>query len=141
MLNRTGLKLFRAGAYVLVALGLVHSVSLFMPPSPANATEVQMFHLMRTHVSNVMGTPRTMWQFFYGFSVSFTVFCMATGGLSLMVSRVVDWHVLQRLAFFNAAWLTTMTLVSIVYFFIAPTAFLATADVLFLLAWWRMGKF
>ncbi len=141
MLNRTGLKLFRAGAYVLILLGLVHALSLFADQTPANTTEAELFRLMKTYASDVMGSSRTTWQFFYGFSMSYSVFCLATGGLSLAVSRSVDWHVLRRLAFFNAVWTTTMTLISIVYFFIAPTAFWATADVLFLLAWWRIGQF
>jgi hypothetical protein len=140
MLNRAGLKLFRAGSYVLIVLALVHSISLFSEPMATNPTETAMFKLMKTYTSDVMGSPRTMWQFFYGFNVSFTVLMLAVGGLNLIVSRVVDWHVLRSLAFFNVCWLTAMTLTSIVYFFIAPTAFFVAADVLFLLAWWKAGK-
>lgn len=141
MLNRKGLKLFRAGAYVLIALGVVHALSLFSDPQATNATEVELFRLMKTYQSGVMGAERSMWQFLTGFSISYSVLLMAAGGISLLVSRAVDWHVLRRLAFFNAAWLTTMTLVSIMYFFVAPTVMLGTAGALFLLAWWQIGKF
>ena len=103
--NRTGLKLFRAAAYVLVALALVHAMSLFAEQSPADAAEAQVLNLMKSYTSNIMGTPRTYWQFLYGFSMSFSIFCFAAGVLSPMVSRALDWHALRRVAAFNACWL------------------------------------
>lgn len=141
MLNRTGLKLFRAAAYVLVLLAVVNFVAWLTERPPTDPARAQLLNLMQTLDSDIMGSRRTLWQFLQGFTFSVSILSLALGLLSLMVSRVLDWHVLRRVAALNATWLIAMTLVSVKYFFAVPTAFCGTATVLFAAAWWRIGRF
>ena len=95
-------------------------MSLFAEQSPADAAEAQVLNLMKSYTSNIMGTARTYWQFLYGFSMSFSIFCFAAGVLSPMVSRALDWHAPRRVAAFNACWLAAMTLSVGKVFFYGP---------------------
>ena len=46
MTDKWGRRLFKTGAVVLVLVGLVHALSLFEKPVPANDTERQLLDLM-----------------------------------------------------------------------------------------------
>ena len=52
-------------------MGLVHSLSLFGKPAPANDTERQLLDLMSNYKFNVMGSMRSMDNFLHGFSIAF----------------------------------------------------------------------
>jgi len=60
---------FKAGAVMLVLLGLAHSLSLFERPVPA--TEKELLELMAHYKFNIMGSSRSMDDLMYGFSVAF----------------------------------------------------------------------
>ena len=60
MTDKWGRRLFTTGAVVLLLLGLVHSLSLFEKPIPANDTERQLLDLMSNYKFNVMGSMRTI---------------------------------------------------------------------------------
>jgi len=62
------------------------------------------------------------------------VWAIGLGILDLALSRERT-VLLKRLALINAIWLIAMTAASLRYFFLAPTAFLATVLLLFVLAW------
>ena len=129
-----GRRLFQIGAGTLVLLGLAHSLSLFEPLTPTNATERQLLNLMTNYKFNLLGSHRTMNDLLRGFSVSFMIGALGLGLLDLLLSRERD-AILKRLAMVNALWLAANTAVSIFYFFAIPTAFLSVAFVLFALAW------
>jgi hypothetical protein len=76
--------LFRAGAILLMAMGLLHSLSLLQPPVAKNDTERQLLDLMFNHTFDVIGSRRSMWNFFHGFSIAFT--------LSYLLSAVSMWR-------------------------------------------------
>jgi len=84
-----------------------------------------------------MGSMRTMDNFLRGFSISFTlgVLCLAALDLALCRERA---GLLKRVALINAVWLAAMIAVSLRYFFIFPTSFLATALVIFAAAWLKL---
>jgi hypothetical protein len=129
--------LFKAGAIVLVVSGLVHSLSLINKQVPTNATERQLFDLMSNYKFNVMGSIRSMGDVLRGFSISFMLAALGFGTLDLMMSRERD-GILKRLAMVNAIWLAAMTVVSLKYFFLAPTSFMAAGLLLFALAWAKL---
>jgi len=129
-----GKRLFKAGAIVLILLGLVHSLSLVHPMVPTNDTEKQLLELMTKYRFDLMGSPRSMQELLQGFSISFMVWAIGLGILDLALSRERP-ALLKRLALINAIWLIVMTATSLRYFFLAPTAFLATELLLFVLAW------
>lgn len=137
MTDKWGRRLFTAGAVVLIILGLVHSLSLFEKPVPANDTERQLLDLMSNYKFNLMGSIRSMDDFLRGFSVAFLVAAIAMGALDLALSRERA-GLLKRVALINAVWLAVMTAVSLRYFFAVPTSFLVVALLIFVLAWFKL---
>ena len=134
MTDKWGRRLFTAGAVWLLLLGLVHSLSLFGKPAPANDTERQLLDLMSNYKFNVMGSMRSMDNFLRGFSISFMLAALVMGVLGLALCRERA-SLLKRVALINALWLAAMIAVSLHYFFVVPTAFLASALLIFALAW------
>jgi hypothetical protein len=85
MADKWGRRLFKAGAVALVLLGLVHSLSLFGKPLPANDTEKQLMDLMANYKFDLIGSARSMGDLMRGFSVAFTVSALGLGGLDLLL--------------------------------------------------------
>jgi hypothetical protein len=126
-----------AGAVWLLALGLVHSLSLMASQVPTNDTERQLLDLMSHYKFNVMGSMRSMDNFLRGFSISFMLAAFVMGSLDLALCRERA-GLLKRVALVNAVWLAVQTAVSQHYFFIAPTSFLTLALLIFGLAWLKL---
>jgi hypothetical protein len=137
MTDKWGRRLFKTGAVLLVLIGLVHSLSLFGKPVPANDTEKQLLDLMVNYKFSLMGSLRSMADLMRGFSVSFTVAALGFGVLDLLLSRERA-GLLKRVALINTIWLAAMIAVSLVYFFAVPTSFLAAAFLIFALAWLKL---
>jgi hypothetical protein len=133
MTDKWGRRLYTTGAVVLLLLGLVHSLSLFGKPIPANDTERQLLDLMSDYKFNVMGSMRTMDNFLRGFSIAFMLSALGLGSLDLVVCRERS-GLLKRVALVNIVWLAAMTAVSLLYFFIFPTSCLTAALLIFVLA-------
>lgn len=137
-MNETwGRRLFHAGAILLLLIGVVHSLSLFGSPTPANETEKQLLSLMNDYHFNLVGSSRSMANLMRGFSISFMVAAFGFALLDLTLRREPA-QVLKRVALVNALWLATMTAVSLRYFFVLPTSFLVAALLLFVLAWFKL---
>ena len=137
MADKWGRRLFKAGAVGLVIMGLVHSLSLIADQVPANDTEKQLLELMSSYKFNLMGSLRSMADLLRGFSVSFMMAALGFGTFDLLLSRERA-GLLKRAALINIIWLTTMTAVSLHYFFIVPTSFLAATLFIFILAWLKL---
>ena len=137
MTDKWGRRLFKAGAVMLVLLGLAHSLSLFGRPVPANDTEKQLLVLMANYKFNLMGSARSMENLMYGFSVAFMLAALGFGVFDLLLSNERA-GLLKRVAGINTIWLAAMTLVSLRYFFAAPTSFLVAALLIFALAWLKL---
>lgn len=135
--DKWGRRLFTAGAIFLLVLGLVHSLSLFQKQVPANNTERQLLDLMSNYKFNVMGSMRSMDDFLRGFSISFMLACFGLGALDLVLIHERS-SLLKRVALVNIAWLAVMIVVSLNYFFIAPTSFLTLALLIFGAAWLKL---
>src|ERR1039458_10568191 len=89
MTDKWGRRLFTTGSVLLLLLGLVHALSLFEKPVPANDTERQLFDLMSNYKFNVMGSMRSMDNFLRGFSISFMLAALAMGALDRSEERRV----------------------------------------------------
>src|SRR5713101_4373733 len=137
MTDKWGRRLFKTGAVALLLLGLVHSLSLFQKRVPANDTERQLLDLMSNYKFNLMGSFRSMAEMLRGFSVSFMMAALGFGVFDLLLSRERA-GLLKRVALINIIWLATMTAVSLHYFFIVPTSFLAATLLIFALAWLKL---
>jgi hypothetical protein len=137
MTDKWGRRLFTAGAVLLIVLGLIHSLSLLETPVSKNGTERQLQDLMSNYKFNVMGSMRSMDNFMRGFSISFMLGVLCLGALDLAIARERS-GLLKRVALIHTIWLAAMTAVGLRYFFVAPTSFLATALLLFALAWLKL---
>jgi hypothetical protein len=137
MKDQWGRRLFKTGAVGLLIIGLVHSISLFEKRIPANNTEKQLLDLMANYQFNLMGSLRSMSELLQGFSAAFMLAPFAFGALDLMLSRERA-GLLKRVALLNVIWLAALTAVSVHYFFAAPTSFLVSALLIFVLAWLKL---
>lgn len=137
MTDKWGRRLFKAGAVALLILGAVHSISFFQKLLPANDTEKQLLDLMSSYAFNLMGSFRSMAGMLRGFSASFMLAALGFGVIDLMLSRERA-GLLKRVALVNIIWLAAMTAVSLRYFFIVPTSFLAATLLIFILAWLKL---
>jgi hypothetical protein len=135
--DKWGRRLFKTGAWVLVLLGLVHSLSLIQKLVPANDTERQLLDLMANYKFSLMGSLRSMSDLLQGFSASFALAALCLGALSLVLGRERA-GLLKRVAVINTIWLAAMIAVSLHYFFVAPTSFLVAALLIFALAWLKL---
>jgi hypothetical protein len=138
MSGKWGRRLFTAGAVWLVLLGLVHALSLFAKQVPANDTERQLLDLMVHYQFNVMGSMRSMDNFLRGFSISFMLGALCVGALDLVLCREPP-GLLKRVALINTIWLAAMIAVSLRYFFVVPTSFLAVVLLIFAAAWLNLS--
>jgi len=137
MTDKWGRRLFKAGAVALLVLGLVHSLSLLREPVPANDTEKQLLGLMSGYKFNLLGSIRTMAGMLRGFSVSFMLAALGFGLFDMVLFRERA-GLLKRAALINILWLAAMTAISLHYFFIVPTSFLAATLIIFVLAWLKL---
>jgi len=137
MNDKSGRRLFKAGALWLLILGAVHSTSLFIKQVPANDTERQILDLMTSYRFNLSGSLRSMSDLMRGFSVAFMLAPLAFGVLDLMLSRERA-GLLKRVALVQIIWLAAMIVVALRYFFAVPLSFLVVALLIFALAWLKL---
>ena len=137
MKDKWGRRLFKAGAVLLVLLGLVHSLSLIRDLVPANDTERQLLTLMNTYRFNLMGSMRSMTDLFRGFSIAFTVASIGLGVLDLTLAGERS-ALLRRVALVNIVWLAVLVGIALRYFFAAPLAFQVVALLIFAAAWLKL---
>jgi hypothetical protein len=137
MNDKSGGRLFKAGALWLLILGAVHSTSLFIKQVPANDTERQILDLMTSYRFNLNGSLRSMSDLMRGFSVAFMLAPLAFGVLDLVLSRERA-GLLKRVALVQIIWLAAMIVVALRYFFAVPLSFLVVALLIFALAWLKL---
>ncbi len=137
MTDKSGRLLFKIGGIALIVLGLVHSLSLFGKPVPANDTERQLFNLMDDYHFVVMGAVRSMSMLLRGFSISFMFAALGIGAIDWSLCRERS-PLLKRVALVNVIWLFAMIAISLRYFFAAPTSFLTLAFLIFIAAWLKL---
>lgn len=117
---------FRIGAGVLAAMGVAHLFGHFSGRGkPVNGMEDQLRMLMETYRTNMMGSMRSTQELYDGFSLAFAVLSLGLAALAFTVPPQ------KKVAIVYAAMLALMTGVSFMYWFTAPTAFLAAGTVLF----------
>jgi hypothetical protein len=82
MLKRYTFWLWLAVVFLLLT-GLIHSISLFVSPVPANETERQLLNLMMNYKQDMgAGFHKSMWSLFTALSSCFSFVCLL-GGLTI----------------------------------------------------------
>jgi hypothetical protein len=129
-------KLFTAGCVVLVLLGLVHLLGHYHLATGAgdNELERQAIAAMKGDPQDLgLGMVRSHFDFFVGFSLTFSVVSLGLGLLGFVVRRhfAAAPGLLRQAAVVYAGTMGVMTGVTIRYFFPPPLAFVALAFLLF----------
>ncbi|HEX6853096.1 MAG TPA: hypothetical protein VF139_16995 [Candidatus Polarisedimenticolaceae bacterium] len=66
---------FRVGAIGAILTAVFHMIGHVQgAPLPGNETEKTLLSLLTTYAFDFMGTKRTIWELYEGFSLSFSVF-------------------------------------------------------------------
>ena len=136
MLSR---RLFGAGAWVLVALGLVHLVGHYslVSAEAADGTHARLLDLMRGYQYDFgHNFLRSTMELLTGFSLAFSLLSLGLGVIDLLVLRhSVGWPpLLRQVGTANAGIFAVMTTVALRYWFPAPFLFLAAAFLCFVTA-------
>ena len=132
---------FISGCVVLILMAIAHCIATVKGfPPPTGDDQTTLMRLMTTLKEEQ--TQRTMLELYTGFNWFFTLapIVMAVAGFSLLSIGRREPSAIRRVAlvytFGCAAFLSS----SLVYWFIAPTSFLALATLLFLIAAVRDGR-
>ena len=142
-MSRLSRILLRSGAVICLLCALAHLVGhLAGPEPPRNDTEKQLMELLTTYEFEVPGGRRTLWQFMDGFSWTFAVLFLLLGSLPLAALRLRpdDGPLLRFLAGLLAATCALMLVVSLRYFFVAPTSFIGLACLAFAASWFSSRR-
>jgi hypothetical protein len=129
-------RLFAAGGWVLVALGLVHLLGHYqlVTAEGADETQRQLLALMRSYERDFgAGFVRSTMELLTGFSLAFSTLTLGIGLLDLTVLRYsAGWTPLLRgVAIVNAGIFGVMTAMALRYWFVAPLLFLVLAFLCF----------
>jgi hypothetical protein len=125
-------RLFAAGCYLLIALGLVHLLGHYGLATSAgdNATERQLLGLMRSYEQDMgAGFVRSVMDLLLGFSLTFSILPVGMGMGGLVVLRYGGGarDLLRAFSTVYAGIYGIMTVVAFRYWFLAPLLFLAAA--------------
>ena len=136
MLSR---RLFGAGAWVLVALGLAHLVGHYglMTVEATDPTQARLLDLMKGYQLDFgHNFLRSMFELMAGFSLVFSVNSLALAAIDLLVLKHSSgWSpLLRHVAAANASALGIMTAMALRYWFPTPFLFLAAAFLCFVTA-------
>jgi hypothetical protein len=113
-------------------------VGHFKEPAPENETEKQLLDLMINYKMYIGSDEITMMGLQKGFSLVFTLFLIWPGVLGLYVSKRVSTQLLRNINFIYVGVLLAELAISLVYFFIIPTACVAIATLFFGIAIFRI---
>lgn len=131
-----GLLFFRAGAVVLLLFGLAHLMGHLSSQDapPRNEQERQLKELLHGYKSDLMGTMRSQGEIMDGFSLAISVFTIGAGLMLLTVARSRDARLLASVALVQCGWVGITLGISLRYWFLAPTSFLAVAFLCFVIS-------
>jgi hypothetical protein len=135
---RRQLIIFTIGCWVAILTAAVHVFGHVSGPTPpANDTERQLMDLATNYQMAVPGgSGRSLMDFMNGFSLSFAVFLALIGTLGLMIRKRGhgDGPFMRAVSRALAAGGLVLVVISMTYWFVVPSLFLALMTVCFLLA-------
>jgi hypothetical protein len=129
-------KLFTAGCVALILTGLVHLLGHYHLVTSHGETEHdrQLLAMMRSDPQDMgLGMKRTMFDFFAGFSVTFSTLSIGMGLAAFVVRRhgAAAPGLLRSTAIVYAVTWGVMLAIGLAYFFWVPDAFMAVVFLLF----------
>jgi hypothetical protein len=130
--------LFQFGCWAAIVAAVVHlSGHIAGRPAPVNDTERQLIDLATTYRRTLPGgAERSLMDVLDGFSLTFTVFFATLGSVGLVVAKRGrnDARLMYGVARNAAIAAAVVLAISLFYFFIVPTLFIAAVAVCFAVA-------
>jgi hypothetical protein len=135
---RRQLTIFTIGCWVAIITAAVHLAGhVSGPAEPANDLERQLTELATTYRKPMTGgSARSLMDFMNGFSLAFSVFLAMIGGVGLVVRKRCheDGAAMLAVARALAGGGVVLVAISLSYWFIVPSIFLALMTVCFAFA-------
>ena len=132
------LLVFRIGCIAAVMTAVVHLAGhVAGPPPPGNDIEHELTRLATTYAYALPGgANRTLMDLVDGYSLTFTVLLSVVGGVGYIVQKRsgADAVLMTSVARALAGACAVLLVISLTYFFIVPTIFIALVTVCFGLA-------
>jgi amino acid transporter len=138
MLKRYTFWLWLAVVFLFLT-GLIHSIGLFIAPTPANETERQLLDLMINYKQDMgTGFHRSMWDLFTALSSCFSFICLL-GGLNLayLLKKKAPPGILKGVVGIHLLVFTACFFVMLIFTFLPPIV-LTGLITLFLAIGWLM---
>ena len=127
---------FRIGCIALFITACLHLIGHFQEPIVENESEKQMLDLMINYKMKIGSDTITMMGLQKGFSLCFSLLFVWTGVLGLFLANTLasNTATLRKISFIYVGALGVETTISLIYFFMAPTACIAVALLFFIIA-------
>jgi len=133
---------YRIGCFVLLITCLIHLSGRLNPLVSKNETEKQLLDLLSTYEWQKGSATFTLGSIQDGLSFCFSLMLLWTGAMSLYLSYALAGNrkVLQNASLINVLVLALALIISVAYFFWAPTSCLALAFIFFVLGTVTLAK-
>lgn len=116
-------RMFRVAAFLQAFMAITHTFGLFADESRGFVIDAAL-KVIQTQTTVVMGSERTIWEFYIGFGLLFTVAMLVAAAISWLLGSAVgpagDLRFVKSLAWISFAGQLAVTALCFRYFFIAP---------------------
>jgi len=112
----------KVASYLMILIGLMHSIGHFVQPPPANETEKQLLDLMKNyHILKPGALNRTMFEILRCFSWSFSLFSISMGVLGIFLLRQkIEAKILKKIFFLIFVFVSLFVVVNLRYSILVP---------------------
>lgn len=132
---RSSLFWFRLGGWLTLLNGPPHLIGFLTErnPAPANATEAELYRLVREYKFHLMGVERSFEDINSGFSLCFAIFAILVGVFVLAAARHghESKHLVRDLAYVAAIGNAILCVVNLIYTVPPPAILLGLAALSF----------
>lgn len=116
-------RMFRAAAFLQAFMAITHTFGLFADESRGLVLDAAL-KVVQSQTMDVMGSERTIWEFYIGFGLLFTVAMLVAAAISWTLGSAVgaggDVRLVRSLAWISFVGQLAVTALCFRYFFIAP---------------------
>lgn len=122
-------------SYLMILIGIMHSIGHFTQQPPHNDTEKQLLDLMRNYHFDIVGAlNRTMEDILMCFSWTFSLFSISTGIMGLFLIRQnIEPKILRKIFFLTFVFVTLFLVINIRFAIVIPIVLYSVAWVFYLI--------
>lgn len=135
--------MFRAAAILQSFMAVTHTIGLLADESRGLVLDAAL-KVIKSQTTVVMGSERTIWEFYIGFGLLFTVAMLVAAAISWLLGSAVgtggDVRLVRSLAWVSFLGQLAVTALCFRYFFIAPQVVSLAAAICLGVGAMRVGK-